>query len=72
MNPSLKRIVEGIKAFQSNPEPADLVDGSLLLQFELVKCGESYSEDDLFEALDSLGVPEQEQASWFERFASWV
>jgi hypothetical protein len=72
VNPKLKRIVEEIRAFQANPEPGDFIDGSLLLQFELVKSGESYTEDDLFEALDALGVPEQEQASWFERYASWI
>lgn len=72
MNPSLKQIVEGIKKVQSNPDQGELIDGSFLLQFELVKSGESYSEDDLFEALDSLGVPEQEQTSWFERYASWI
>ena len=72
MNPTLKRIVDGIKTFQSNPDPGEFVDGSLLLQVELLKNGESYIEDDLFEALDALGVPEQEQASWFERYASWV
>ena len=72
MNPNLKRIVDGIMTFQSNPGHGEFVDGSLLLQVELLKNGESYSEDDLFEALEALGVPEQEQASWFERYASWV
>ena len=72
MNPSLKQIVEGIRRTQSNPDRGEFIDGSLLLQFELVKCGESFTEDDLFEALDVLGVSEQEQASWFERYASWI
>lgn len=72
MHPNLKRIVDGIREFQSNPDSNDFVDGSLLLQFELIKRGELYSEDDLFEALSTLGVDEQEQASWFERYASWV
>lgn len=71
MNPKLRRIVEDIMRFQPNP-PDEIVDGSLLLQMELVESGERYSEDDLFQALKMLGLPPEEQASWFERFASWV
>jgi hypothetical protein len=75
MDPRLRQIVERIQRFQSNPgrdKAGELVDGSLLLQLELVRNKESYSEDDLFEALAMLGVPELEQASWFERYASWI
>ena len=71
MNASLQRIVEKItSAPRMNPD--EIVDGSLLLQLELVQSGARYSEDDLFEALKMLGLPPEEQASWFERYASWV
>lgn len=71
MNASLQRIVDKIiSAPRMNPD--EIVDGSLLLQLELVQSGARYSEDDLFEALKMLGLPPEEQASWFERYASWV
>lgn len=70
MHPGLRKIVRDIRSFRSNPD--ELVDGTLLLQVELVKSGERYSEDDLFEALRELGATELEMASWFERYASWV
>ncbi len=71
MHAKLRTIVQDIMRFKPNP-PDEVVDGSLLLQIELVERGERYSEDDLFEALKMLGLPPEEQASWFERFASWV
>lgn len=70
MSPGLRRIVDRIRSTRSNP--GDMVDGTLLLQIELVQSGERYSEDDLFEALRLLGASELEMASWFERYASWV
>lgn len=70
MSPGLRRIVDRIRSTRSNP--GDMVDGTLLLQIELIESGERYSEDDLFEALRALGASELEMASWFERYASWV
>ena len=71
MNAALQRIVDKINsAPRANPD--EIVDGSLLLQLELVQSGARFSEDDLFEALKMLGLPPEEQASWFERYASWV
>lgn len=70
MHPGLKKILQDIRSVRMNP--GDLVDGTLLLQIELVRSGDRYSEDDLFEALRELGADELEMASWFERYASWV
>ncbi len=71
MNAALQRIVDKITSGpRANPD--EIVDGSLLLQLELVQSGARFSEDDLFEALKMLGLPPEEQASWFERYASWV
>ena len=72
MHPRLERIVRRIlDTPQPNP-PDEVVDGTLLLQVELVRSGEQYSEDDLFSALKALGADEMDMASWFERYASWV
>lgn len=70
MHPGLKKIVRDIQSFRSNPD--ELVDGTLMLQIELVRSGDRYTEDDIFEALRALGTGELEMASWFERYASWV
>lgn len=70
MHPGLKKIVRDIQSFRSNPD--ELVDGTLMLQIELVRSGDRYTEDDIFEALRALGTDELEMASWFERYASWV
>jgi hypothetical protein len=70
MNPLLFKLVSKILTTKSNP--GEMVDGTLLLQVELIQSGERYSEDDLFEALKKLGADELEMASWFERYASWV
>jgi hypothetical protein len=70
MHPGLRRIVDGIRSIRHNP--GEVVDGTLLLQVDLVRSGDHYSEDDLFEALKMLGASELEMGSWFERYASWV
>lgn len=70
MDRRLKRIVDEIRSVRTNPD--DMVAGTLMLQIELVRSGDRYSEDDLFEALRELGADELEMASWFERYASWV
>lgn len=70
MHPGLKKIVRDIQSFRSNPD--ELVDGTLMLQIELVRSGDRYTEDDIFEALRALGTDELEMTSWFERYASWV
>jgi hypothetical protein len=70
MDRRLKGIVDEIRSVRTNPD--DMVAGTLMLQIELVRSGDRYSEDDLFEALRELGADELEMASWFERYASWV
>jgi hypothetical protein len=73
----LSSIVNRVKAQQYQMNPAaggEIVDGSILLQIELIQqgLGTTFQEGDLFEALDKLGVPQEEQISWFESMASWV
>lgn len=77
MDPRLAAIIRQVKERQVQMNPGsedDLVDGSMLLQIELVQqgLGTTFNEDDLFEALGKLGVPEADQISWFESMASWV
>jgi hypothetical protein len=68
MNTKLSRIVEEIKS--RNPGPG--IDAGKLLQTAIVAEGEGFSEDDLFRALDALGVPEEDQIGWFEDLASYI
>lgn len=75
MDRRLEDIVRRVQQqqFRMNPD-GEIVDGSMLLQIELLQqgLGAQFNEDDLFEALDKLGVPQEEQISWFESMASWV
>lgn len=80
MNQRLKKIVQSVMEFQANPPEVDddgdeiLMDSGFLLQAALVKQGlqDEFSEDDLYRALSELGVPPDDQASFFENLASWV
>lgn len=75
MDPRLEKIVREVKRAQYQMNPGgDLVDGSMLLQIQLIQEGHqsTFTEDDLFRALASIGVNEEERISWFESFASWV
>lgn len=79
MNSKLKKIVQEVKSFQANPSEDRegdeiIMDSSLLLQLALVKQGllDEFSEDDLYRALAELGVPADDQPSWFESLAGWV
>lgn len=75
MDARLEKIVNQVqqKQFRMNPD-GEMVDGSMLLQIELMQqgLGTQFNEDDLFAALDKLGVPQDDQISWFESMASWV
>lgn len=75
MDRRLEQIVERVQKqqYRMNPD-GELIDGSMLLQIELVQqaLATTFSEDDLFKALDKLGVPQEDQISWFESMASWV
>lgn len=75
MDPRLATIVKEVQRSQYQMNPGDeLVDGSMLLQLQLLQEGHqsSFTEDDLFRALEMLGVREEDRISWFESFASWV
>jgi len=71
----LEDIVKRVQQQQYKMNPGgEMVDGSMLLQIELLQAGmgAEFNEDDIFEALDRLGVPAAEQISWFESMASWI
>lgn len=75
MDSRLAEIVEDVREKQYRMNPGgEIVDGSILLQIELLQrgLGAEFNEDDLFQALDKLGVPQPEQISWFESMASWM
>lgn len=77
MDPRLRRIVQEVKGFQSNPPDEDdeiVMDSSTLLQLALIKQNleSEFSEEDLYRALEELGVPEDDQVAWFESMGSWV
>jgi len=70
MDRTLREIVRELKSrFKKNPPEVDL---STLLQLEIIRSGEEYSEEDIFQALRELGFPEEEFVSWLEDMASWV
>ncbi len=75
MDARLEQIVRDVQQQQYRMNPGgDIVDGSMLLQIELIQkgLGAEFAEGDLFQALDKLGVPQDQQISWFESMASWV
>ena len=73
MNPILRQIVTKIKEIpKSNPPGENEVDLGTLLQIEIAKSGDDFSEVDVLEAAQAVGVPEGELISWLEDMASWV
>jgi hypothetical protein len=57
-----------------NPGEDPALDVGTLLQTTLLSEGlqNEFSEDDLFRALDALGVAKDDQGDWFESFASYL
>ncbi len=78
MDPRLKKIVQEVRGFQQNPPSEDddevVMDSSMLLQLALIKQNllEEFTEEDLYRALDEIGVPPEDQVSWFESMGAWV
>lgn len=77
MDPRLSKIVADVQDAQMRMNPngeGEIVDAGKLLQIELLQhyVASEFSEDDLFRALDALGVPEEDQISWFEDYASYL
>lgn len=73
MVPKLAAIVDSVRTLRVNPGGRPL-DAGKLLQMRLLEAGaqSEFTEDDLFRALEALGVPEEEQINWFEDFASYL
>jgi hypothetical protein len=76
IDPKLSAIMDRVRTTQANGGPEEEVapDAGWLLQLELLRSGDkdSFSEDELIEALIALGVPEDDVASWFEDLASYL
>lgn len=75
MDSELAKVVRRVKMVQArgNPGPEEVeLDSGWLLQIELLQSDFEFTEDELFEALKAVGVPEEYQMSWFEDFASYV
>jgi len=77
VDPRLAAIMDRVRTTQANPasdEGEVSPDAGWLLQLELLRSGdkESFSEDELIEALLALGVPEDDVPSWFEDLASYL
>ena len=75
MDSELSKVVRRVKMAQArmNPGADEIeVDSGWLLQVELLQSDFEFTEDELFEALRAVGVPEEYQMSWFEDFASYV
>ena len=73
----LQTLVAGVQAMQARanpPEDGELLDGGWLLQLELLRSGQKleFSEGELIEALQALGVPDDDIESWFEDLASYL
>lgn len=72
MNPTLRRIVQGIQEVQRSNPPEDGIDLGTLLQMEIVRSGEEFDEADVLKAAEMIGVPEGDLIAWLEEMASWV
>ena len=75
MDSELSKIVREVKMAQASGNPGSNeieVDSGWLLQLYLIQSDSEFDEDELFEALKALGIPEDYQMSWFEDFASYV
>ena len=75
MNKELADIVRKVKGrFQQNPPEDDglLVDAGTLLQIEILRSGEEFTEPDVLQAAFQVGVPEGSLIDWLEEMASWV
>lgn len=76
MDPRLAKIVAEVQEHPaSNPDGDEVtVDAAQLLQLELLRSGleNEFDEDQIFEALDAIGLPEEDQIAWLEDFASYI
>jgi hypothetical protein len=77
IDPKLAAIIGRVRTTQANPASEEgevSPDAGWLLQLELLRSNEkdSFSEEELMEALEALGVPEDDIPSWFEDFASYL
>ncbi len=76
MDPRLATIVETVVRHPAqNPEGEEVsVDAAQLLQLELLRSGvaDDFDEDQIFDALDAIGLPQDAQIAWLEDFASYL
>lgn len=73
MNRTLSAIVDQIRnRVRSNPDDMVEVDAGTLLQIEILQSGQEFSEADVLQAAQLVGVPEGELLAWLEEMASWI
>jgi hypothetical protein len=73
VNRTLATIVDRIRnRVRSNPGDMVEVDAGTLLQIEILQSGQEFSEADVIQAAQQIGVPEGELLAWLEEMASWV
>jgi len=69
MNKTLKAMVDELLV-ESNPDE-DSTAKSIRLQQMIVDSEERFSEDDIFDACDRLGMDGDEAVAFVEELASW-
>jgi hypothetical protein len=76
MDPRLAKIVAAVQEHPApNPDGEEIsVDASQLLQLELLRSGiaDEFDEDQIYDALDAIGLPKEAQVAWLEDFASYI
>jgi len=73
MDARLSKIVKGVQGHvQENP--GGDVDPGTLLQLEVLRSGfkDTFSEDDMIDAAEAVGVSKDDVLSWLEDFASYL
>lgn len=72
MNQILRTMVAEVKAESVyRPNPGEAPAAVLLLQEKIFESGSTFSEDDLFEACESLGLDGDGAVEFIEQLASW-
>jgi hypothetical protein len=71
MDARLKKVVETVEVFAREGDPLAMTTRlQEVLNVEGLR--HTFTEDELREALDRLGVDPDDQDSWFEEMASWL
>jgi hypothetical protein len=69
MEKSLRRIVDEVKRYASNPAGPDV---GTQLQAAIAESGREFSEDDVIDAALEVGVRKDDVGDWLQEMASWL